>query len=304
MIRLDNIGVQRDHWVFRNLNFSISQGDVIGIIGTSGIGKTTLLKVISGLLDASEGTVFFNQEPILGPSVKLVPGYEDIQLVHQDFGLDPYHTVEENVREKILNLHKADQVHLVEELLSLVELDHLRDRKAVVLSGGEQQRLAIARALACEPRVLLLDEPFVHIDHRLRLKISNYLLKLNEVRGTSIVLVSHDGSEIMGFAKRIIHLDSEGVNRMDSLNNVFYYPDSIEQAQLMGLINQVDIDGTPILFRPSEYEHGDELSLRFLHSIDSGFITFNYFKTLKGEEVVLTSDKILSYLTSISIAKK
>lgn len=304
MIQLENIGLKRDHWVLRNISFSISQGDLIGIIGSSGIGKTTLLKIISGLLDASEGTVFFDKERILGPSIKLIPGHKDIQLVHQDFGLDPYHTVEENVREKILNLHKEDQVQLVEELLGLVELNHLRDRKALVLSGGEQQRLALARALACEPRVLLLDEPFVHIDQRLRLKISNYLLKLNEIRGTSIVLVSHDGSEIMGFVKRVIHLDAKGVKRIDSLNNVFYHPNTIEQAQLMGVINQVNINGEVILFRPLEYKDGKSLLLNYVRSIDTGFIIFNYFKTRKGEDVVLTSDKILSRLTSISIAKK
>ena len=195
MIQLENIGLKRDQWVLRNISFSISQGDLIGIIGSSGIGKTTLLKIISGLLDASEGTVFFDKERILGPSIKLIPGHKDIQLVHQDFGLDPYHTVEENVREKILNLHKEDQVQLVEELLGLVELNHLRDRKALVLSGGEQQRLALARALACEPRVLLLDEPTNGLDPEGIKQMRELIISIAQ-EGKTIIISSHILDEI------------------------------------------------------------------------------------------------------------
>lgn len=305
MIELNHIGLKRDDWVLRNVNFSIKQGELVGIIGESGIGKTTLLKLISGLLDTSEGEVKFNGEKLLGPAEKLIPGYEDIQLVNQDFALEPYHTVKQNVKEKVLNLHKEDQDEIVDEFLQLVELDQLSERKAHVLSGGEQQRLAIARALACEPNVLLLDEPFVHIDQRLRLKIINYLLKLNEVRNTSIVLVSHDGAEIMGFAEKVIHIAKEGVERIDSLNNMFYKPESFEQGQLMGLINQVEINGEKILFRPNEYSvQNGMIDVKYLNSLDTGINVFNYFKTINGEELVLTSSNPLSDVQSISIERK
>lgn len=305
MIQLLDIGLKRDDWILRNVNFTIDQGELIGIIGQSGIGKTTLLKLISGLLDTSEGEVIFNSQKLIGPAEKLIPGYEDIQLVNQDFALEPYHTVRQNVKEKVLNLHKEDQEEIVNEFLELVELDHLSDRKANVLSGGEQQRLAIARALACEPKVLLLDEPFVHIDQRLRLKIINYLLKLNEIRNTSIVLVSHDGAEIMGFAQKVIHIAKEGVERIDSLDNMFYRPETFEQGQLMGLINQVEVDGAEVLFRPNEYsiEKGT-LKLKFINSFDTGVNVFNYFTTENREEVVLTSSSPLNKVQSISIERK
>lgn len=305
MIELLNIGLKQDDWVLRNVNFSIPQGELIAIIGQSGVGKTTLLKLISGLIDATEGSVTLNGLKLTGPSLKLIPGYEDLQLVNQDFGLEPYHTVRQNVKEKVLNLRKEDQEHLVQEFLELVELDHLEDRKAIVLSGGEQQRLAIARALACEPKVLLLDEPFVHIDQRLRLKIVNYLLKLNEIRNTTIILVSHDGAEIMGFAKKIIHISKTGVERIDSINNMFYYPSSKEQGQLMGLINEIEVNGEKIMFRPNEYslEKGT-IELEFLNSLDTGISIFNYFKTKNGNEVVLTSSSPLSDVKSINIKRK
>ena len=305
MIELHNIGVKREDWVLRNVNLSIAQGELIGIIGQSGIGKTTLLKLISGLVDVSEGEVRFQGVKLIGPSEKLIPGYEEIQLVNQDFGLEPYHTVWQNVKEKVLNLNQEDQDLVVTEFLELVELKHLKNRKAIVLSGGEQQRLAIARALACEPKVLLLDEPFVHIDQRLRLKIVNYLLTLNKVRNTTIVLVSHDGAEVMGFVKKVVHIAAEGIERIDSIKNMFYHPATFEQGQLMGWINQIELEGEKVLFRPNEYaivESGIELS--FTNFLDTGISVFNYFKTAKGEDIVLISMAPLNQVKSINIKRK
>ncbi|MDB4075140.1 ATP-binding cassette domain-containing protein [Crocinitomicaceae bacterium] len=305
MIELQNIGVKREDWVLRNVNLSIAQGELIGIIGQSGIGKTTLLKLISGLVDVSEGEVRFQGVKLIGPSEKLIPGYEEIQLVNQDFGLEPYHTVWQNVKEKVLNLNQEDQDLVVTEFLELVELKHLKNRKAIVLSGGEQQRLAIARALACEPKVLLLDEPFVHIDQRLRLKIVNYLLTLNKVRNTTIVLVSHDGAEVMGFVKKVVHIAAEGIERIDSIENMFYHPATFEQGQLMGWINQIELEGEKVLFRPNEYaivESGIELS--FTNFLDTGISVFNYFKTAKGEDIVLISMAPLNQVKSINIKRK
>ena len=305
MIQLQNIGIKRDDWVLRNIDLEIEEGDIIGVIGQSGIGKTTLLKLMSGLLDASEGHVLFNGKKLIGPAEKLIPGYEDIQLVNQDFALEPYHTVRQNVKEKVLNLHQEDQDFIVDEYLQLVDLSDIEDRKAHVLSGGEQQRLSIARALACEPKVLLLDEPFVHIDQRLRLKIINYLLKLNEVRKTSILLVSHDGAEIMGFAKKVIHIAKEGVQRIDTLDNIFYRPDSFEQGQLMGGLNKVTIEGNEVLFRPNEYTvEGQELKLKFINYLDTGLAIYNYFQTDLEEEVVLVSIEPLDTISSIKIKRK
>tara|TARA_B110000902_G_scaffold210679_1_gene240979 strand:+ start:19521 stop:20438 length:918 start_codon:yes stop_codon:yes gene_type:complete len=305
MIELHNIGVKREDWVLRNVNLSIAQGELIGIIGQSGIGKTTLLKLISGLVDVSEGEVRFQGVKLIGPAEKLIPGYEEIQLVNQDFGLEPYHTVWQNVKEKVLNLNQEDQDLVVTEFLELVELKHLKNRKAIVLSGGEQQRLAIARALACEPKVLLLDEPFVHIDQRLRLKIVNYLLTLNKVRNTTIVLVSHDGAEVMGFVKKVVHIAAEGIERIDSIKNMFYHPATFEQGQLMGWINQIELEGEKVLFRPNEYaivESGIELS--FTNFLDTGISVFNYFKTAKGEDIVLISMAPLNQVKSINIKRK
>ncbi|MFT5859366.1 MAG: ABC-type multidrug transport system ATPase subunit [Flavobacteriaceae bacterium] len=292
--------------VLSGLSFSVDPGEIVGIIGNSGIGKTSLLKLMSGYLDSSSGNVFIDGREILGPSQKLVPGYEEIQLVNQDFELDVNQTVEENIRGKILHMNKLDQQELVDEALDLVELEGIRSRCAKVLSGGEKQRLSIARALVCEPKYLLMDEPFVHLDQRLRLKITNYLLKLNEIRNITIVLVSHDGSELLGFVNRLIHLGEGTIIRDAAPLTIYYSPDDKEQGELLGILNEVKLEGETVLFRPNEYSINDQnaiISLVFERSIDSGMLVLNYFKTKTNETIVLSANASLSGLKTISILK-
>ncbi|MDP4798350.1 MAG: ATP-binding cassette domain-containing protein [Crocinitomicaceae bacterium] len=306
MLELSNIGIKRDDWVLRNINLTIEKGEIYGIIGKSGVGKTTLLKLMGGLIDASEGHVSLKGKKLIGPSEKLIPGYEEIQLVNQDFALEPYHTVEQNIKEKVLSRHKEDQVELIEQFLDLVELKDIRTRKAHLLSGGEQQRLAFARALACEPSILLLDEPFVHLDQRLRWKISKYLTSLNQDQKTTIVLVSHDGSEMMGFAHKIIAVADNGIQRIAKTKDVFYHPTDKSQGELMGVINSIYLNNELVLFRPNEYlvEGNKSFAVKFESAIDTGLIVCNYFSTNTNEKIMLTASSVLDEVKFIEIAKK
>lgn len=304
MIRVENIGVLRDDWVLRNVSFELPEGTLLGVIGDSGAGKTTLLKAISGYLDVVEGHVSLDGKKLIGPTDKLVPGYEEIQLVNQDFELDTFHTVAENIKEKVLHLPKEDQIALVEEMLALLEIGHLRDRQVRWISGGEQQRVAIARALACEPRYLLLDEPFVHLDQRLRLKVMSYLKSLNEVRKTAIVLVSHDGAEMMGFVDEVMHLSDGSIQRVATANDMYYHPENERQAALMGIANKISLQGEEIVFRPSEYSLEDpDVLIKFDSCFDTGVVVFNYFSTETNERIVLSSRKSLKDVNAIRIQK-
>jgi ABC-type Fe3+/spermidine/putrescine transport system ATPase subunit len=306
MLKLVNVGLKYDDWVLNNINIEFEPANIYGVVGRSGAGKTSLLKVISAYQDITEGEVIFNEQKLIGPAQKLIPGYDDVQLVNQDFALEPYHTVEQNVKEKILSRQKSIQIELIEEYLDLVELTDIKDRQARFLSGGEQQRLAIARALANEPKVLLLDEPFVHLDRRLKYKILNYLKELNKVQGTTIIIVSHDGAELMGFANQIIYLKDGNVQRRASISSFYYLPNDVLEAELMGPINEIDLNGSTVLFRPNEYQVSLDggIEVGFLKSVDTGLITLNYFQTQDKKELLLTSLNELKDVTRISIEKK
>lgn len=307
MISVKNIGLKHKDWVFQNLSFAIKKGQIVGVIGKSGAGKTSLLKAIAGLADVELGTITVGKMPIVGPKQKLIAGYEEIQLVNQDFGLDTYHSVEENLRVKILHLPKKDQDFLIKEMIDLVGMMHLKPRKAHELSGGEQQRLSIARALICEPKVLLLDEPFVHLDLFLRQRIMNYLLQLNQKRKTTILLVSHDGAELMGFVQKMIHLKNGNIERICSAEEMYFTPNNLEEGRLLGIINEVEYKGKKILFRPNEFSlrsKKNQIACRLIATMNTGLHLFNLVKTKNGEEVMLLSNKKLETITHFSIAKK
>jgi len=309
MLELHSVSFSYDSPIFKEITFEVAEGEVIGIVGNSGAGKTSLLKVIAGLLDPTSGEVLFEGKKVKGPSHQLVPGHEEIKLVNQDFGLDIYHTVEENIREKVLYLPRHERDELVMELLELMELSHLSKQKALLLSGGEQQRLALARAIAGEPKLILLDEPFVHLDARLRLKISNYLLQMKAVRGTSFILVSHDGAEILSLANRIIYLSNGEICRIDTPEEFYFNPRSKEEGELFGVINSIRLNNQEILFRPTEFEVSTELSenkikVKFVDVQFAGTHFVNYFQTENQEEIILFYPTSLINEKEISIKSR
>ena len=309
MLEAKNIELIYDRPVLKEISLKIAPGVILGIVGKSGAGKTSLLKIMSGLLEPSSGTVELDGQKVRGPHIKLVPGHPDIQLVNQDFHLDTYHTVEENIREQILYLPLRERDALVEELLELMELTDIRKQKATTLSGGEQQRLALARALACEPRYLLLDEPFVHLDGRLRSKLINYLLELRRIRNTGIILVSHDGSEMLSLTDTILSMKNGLVTRKAKAFDFYYRPRTIEEAKLFGAVNSVNLSGKRMLFRPDEYEvrdrSGDEvLEVKWMRSLFTGPVHENYFETENRDKIVLYSFKPLNDVRYVAVKKK
>ena len=308
MLELSDVSLAYAQPVLNAVSFRVNAGEVLGIAGCSGAGKTSLLKIIAGLKDADAGTVTFLGKKIVGPKAKLVPGYEDIQLVNQDFGLDLYHTVEENIREKMLHLPKTAQVSFVEELLNLVELEAVRNQQAIVLSGGEQQRLSIARALACEPKLLLLDEPFVHLDARLRLKITQYLFRLKEVRQMALILVSHNGEEMLSLADTVIYLKKGTIRRKAAPKEMYYAYKSKEEGELFGWVNACRINGKMIYFRPDEFvadaAESAEVRLKFENALFCGGFYLNNFRSEDGKIVVLLDQETLKKGEGINVRKK
>jgi iron(III) transport system ATP-binding protein len=312
MLEVKDIGLKYEKSILQNIGFVLDEGQTIGILGKSGAGKSSLLKIIAGHLDAQTGAVFFEGKKVKGPSVLLVPGHDDIQLVNQDFKLDEYHTVEENLKEQILNLPFELRTKWVGEILEVLELVELRNQKANILSGGEKQRLAIGRAIAKEPKLLLLDEPFSHLDGRMRSKLIRYFSELKRLRKMAIILVSHDGAELLGLSDKIYYLKNGRFLRSGSPEKMYYQFKSLDEAKLFGTVNSIGIDGKRRYFRPSEYtidfdeksDSNELVQLRFVQCVFTGNIYENYFRTEKNEKVVLHSLNPMQEINAIKIVKK
>ena len=182
MLRIKNLSfkLDTDRLILDQINTVFQPNEVYGIAGKSGVGKSTLLKIIAGIKDASTGDVFLNDRKLPRASQRLIPGHPEMSLVAQDYKLDLYHTCTENIREVILNWEPVQREQRVRQLIKLLELDDVAHAIAKDLSGGEQQRLALARAIAKKPSWLLLDEPFSHLDSVLKARLINLLIALKE----------------------------------------------------------------------------------------------------------------------------
>lgn len=306
MLAVSAISLAYEKPVLCDVSLSLVGSEIIGLVGKSGAGKSSLLKIMAGLIDQDNGDVLLDGKLQPKSSLRLIPGTKGIELVNQDFKLDVYHTVAENIRESILYLPNAERERRVEQMLSLFELKPIRHQRAHLLSGGEQQRLAIARAVAKKPKVLLLDEPFAHLDARLRLKLTNFLLKLKEKEGVAMVIVSHDGQEILGVSDSICILKNGRLSRKKNRIESYYNPSSKIDALFFGPINSILLNGKRVLFRPDEYKQNSSgaISLSFVRAVFLGSIYYNYFYTLAKEELVLISINPLNNTTAIDINKK
>lgn len=289
--------------ILYGISIELKPGEVFGIVGASGGGKSTLLKIVAGLLDASAGSVSWNGKRVLGPSERLVPGHPEIQLVNQDFNLDLFHTVRENILVKILHLPEKERLRFCDELLELVELKGVESCQARYLSGGEQQRLSIARALSMESEVLLLDEPFSHLDAHLRLKIGVYIKQLVEIRNTLCVLVSHEGAEVMQWCNRIAFLNEGTFNRVDTPEAFYFHPTDFNEGAYFGELNELKKGKNAILFRPCEYKAVEKggLEVSFRDAIFFGAYWKSFFRTKNKETIILYANKPLKKVKRIEL---
>jgi ABC-type Fe3+/spermidine/putrescine transport system ATPase subunit len=206
------------------------------------------------------------------------------------------------------HLKLKDREELVEELLHLLELKPVENLKAIVISGGEQQRLALARSLAKEPKVLLLDEPFAHLDVHLKPKIVNYLLKLREVQGVSMILVTHNGLEAMAMCDTIHFLNKGKITRTATPETFYFKPKTKFEGAFFGEINHIVRDSKRVLFRPNQYAlEGtieNEVEVQFVRSVFQGTYYATYFKTPKKETVVLYAAQPLKNISTFYLVNQ
>ena len=190
-----------DEPILKNLSFTVDPGEHISIIGASGCGKSTLLQAIYGL-HRVEGRIFWKGKRLLGPDFNLVPGEDFIKYLTQDFDLMPPLSAADNIGKYVSNMYPKKKQQRIAELLELVELQEFAKVKVKHLSGGQQQRVALARALANEPEILLLDEPFSHIDHFRKNKLRRNLFSYLKEKNITCLVATHDSTDALSFADR------------------------------------------------------------------------------------------------------
>ena len=220
--------------LLKNISFELSQGEHLSLMGESGCGKSTLLKVIYGLIDVQEGTIHFHNERVWGPSRQLVPGFKTMKYLAQDFGLGPYHTVAENVGKFISNLDLDYKKERVMELLTLVGMERFAPLKALNLSGGEKQRVALAMALAQDPQLLLLDEPFSQVDNFRKNDLQRTLFAYLKEKNISCIVATHDGKDALSYSDKTAIMHAGELLHFGNTLNIYAQDTDAYTASLFG----------------------------------------------------------------------
>lgn len=204
MLKVENISFSyTSKEVLKNISFSANKGDYIAVIGESGCGKSTLLEIVYGLLHIEKGAVYWNDKKLRGPNFALIPGEEFMKYLPQDFDLMPYSTVEENIGKHISYLD-PNRLKRIKELLEVVDMSDYLKTKVINLSGGQKQRVALAKVIAKEPEVLLLDEPFSHIDNFRKNKLRRDLFRYLKSKNILCIVATHDATDALSFANEIL----------------------------------------------------------------------------------------------------
>lgn len=217
-----------------NISFAINKGDIVAIIGESGSGKSTLLKCIYGLLKPDSGEVLFNGKKVKGPDEQLIPGNAEMKMVTQDFSLNIYAKVYDNIASMLSNTDVKAKEEKTLAMMEHLHITKLKDKKIIELSGGEQQRVAIAKALISNTKVLLLDEPFSQVDSLLKNQLRADIKRLAKETGLTIILVSHDPTDGLFLADQLLILKQGRLLQHDQPENIYQNPSDLYTAKILG----------------------------------------------------------------------
>ncbi len=239
IIELKNISVKfDDDVILDNLSLSIGDGEFVTLLGSSGCGKTTTLRIIAGFLEPDSGEVFFDSKNMNG-----VPPYKrEVNTIFQRYALFPNYNVFDNIAYGLRVRHvPEDEVKKkVSEMLTLVNLEGFEKRHITKLSGGQQQRVAIARALVLQPKVLLLDEPLAALDLKLRKDMQNELKNIQKALGITFIFVTHDQEEALSMSDTVVVMNEGKVQQIGSPIDIYNEPENAFVADFIGESNILD----------------------------------------------------------------
>jgi len=241
--------------VLKGINLQIHENEFVTLLGPSGCGKTTLLRIMGGFIEQSEGQVFFD-----GIEISHVPPYKrEINTVFQRYALFPHMDVYDNVAFGLRIKKQSEETikQKVKRMLKLVNLEGYEDRPVTLMSGGQQQRVAIARALVNEPMVLLLDEPLGALDLKLRKEMQLELKKIQKEVGITFIYVTHDQEEALTMSDTIVVMNQGEIQQIGTPTDIYNDPTNKFVADFIGesnIIEGVMIDDFRVKFDEQEFE--------------------------------------------------
>ncbi len=236
--------------IIRKLEFSVKKGEIISFLGESGSGKTTFLKCIAGLEKINSGSILLNSVVLNDKGIFVKPQDRKIGFVFQDYPLFPHLNLEENI---VFNLDKKYHKNL-DYILTLTGLKYFVSRYPHELSGGEQQRTCVARALIREPELLLLDEPFSNLDSAIKQSMREEIYKIIKETNTTTILVTHDINDSLNIADKILIFKAGIVQQYDKPEKMYCEPANCYCAMILGDMNKLFIGSETYYVRPEKVE--------------------------------------------------
>lgn len=230
--------------VVHDVSFTVEMGEMLVLLGPSGCGKTTTLRMIGGFERADKGRITLQGRCIADPEQWTPPEHRDIGFVFQDYALFPHLSVEQNIGFGLHRWDKKKRKEQIQKMLELVGLTHLAKRMPHQLSGGEQQRIALARAMAPQPKLILLDEPFSNLDEQRRERMRLELKELLQTQEMSSILVTHHQEEALVMADRIAVMHQGTIQQLASPHTIYTAPQNAFVAQFMGQTNLIEGQAT------------------------------------------------------------
>ena len=294
----------QDKPTINTISFELKKGRSVAGIGESGCGKSTLLKLIYGLYDLDKGSIFWNNVEVLGPKFNLIPGMDFMKYLAQDFDLMPFITVAENIGKYLSNSCPEQKNARIAELLQIVEMTDYANIKAKYLSGGQMQRVALARVLVLEPEVLLLDEPFSHIDNfrknSLRRKLFSYLKE----KKITTIFATHDSSDVLSFADEVLVIKDGQLIETGNPKTIYEDPKNKYIASLFGDVNEIELDGKTELIYPGQLYIVEKSDLK-VEVVKSYFLGNHYLiEAIYNDRKIFFESENEVYVGSITYLKR
>lgn len=278
--------------ILENISFDVQEGEIFTILGSSGCGKSTILRCIASLEENFKGNIFLNNKDI-----KTSSSNKDIGYIFQDYALFPHLNVQENIQFALDHLNKQQKQAKLDKLLKQFDLINHRHKQIHELSGGQQQRVSIARVIAYEPKVILLDEPFSNLDSILRHKTKDWLKSIIKEFGLSAILVTHDQKEALSMSDKIAIINNKTIVQCDTPEILYTKPNSYFVAKFLGDTNILPNELAS--FFDIQIEHEQEMIIRVnktnitnkKNSIPLQIINISYFGDYYEVEAVFNGFK-------------